>query len=489
MRTRTQKHTSSVRYRIARRGELVPTAQNVVFSAHKQDYRKSVGGIFLGLLLILIFFSKTIYSYNLPVVTAVKPENGRLEKSETSSGIASFDVIENIYAAVGGKVDNVHVKVGDKVEAGQTIYSLSFDADSSERKLLELQNNKIKLNNDIQAINIKLEKLERYMTALSGEKYEEDRVSSYELDALAFDIRKARAEYNEIRDRHDDDEATDLELERARIALQSFYLRQDELERKYAEQNENAKKMLDEQEKSRDTRLKDYEADIAALKLDLQARQLELNNITLQEEPYKKSIADYESNAEITAPVSGTVLSLPVQKGESLRAEQLIASIGEAGAFTIECTISLENNFVLPGDVVELSNSSHVLEAVVSTITPDAHGKRICINIESDKITAGETFEVSFTKKSDITFVLVPNGALNQDNDGYFVNLVKKRNGIMGEEYYLERLDVFIGDSDAKNTVITRGIMFFEPITLLSDKAVVPGDVVTVANVGDFFEK
>jgi len=85
--------------------------------------------------------------------------------------------------------------------------------------------------------------------------------------------------------------------------------------------------------------------------------------------------------------------------------------------------------------------------------------------------------------------VLVPNGALNQDNDGYFVNQIKRRDGILGEEYYLERLDVYIGDSDSKNTAILQGITFFEPIALISDQPIAPGDVISVSNVGDFFEK
>jgi hypothetical protein len=58
----------------------------------------------------------------------------------------------------------------------------------------------------------------------------------------------------------------------------------------------------------------------------------------------------------------------------------------------------------------------------------------------------------------------------------------------MGEEYYLERLNIFIGDSDHQNTAVLRGITFFEPIVLVSNKALSAGLTVTLKNPGDFFE-
>jgi hypothetical protein len=58
----------------------------------------------------------------------------------------------------------------------------------------------------------------------------------------------------------------------------------------------------------------------------------------------------------------------------------------------------------------------------------------------------------------------------------------------MGEEYYLERLNIFIGDSDYQNTAVIRGIIFFEPIVLVSDKALSSGITVALKNPEDFFE-
>jgi hypothetical protein len=95
---------------------------------------------------------------------------------------------------------------------------------------------------------------------------------------------------------------------------------------------------------------------------------------------------------------------------------------------------------------------------------------------------------ITFEKTSAASFVLVPTASINQDSNGYFLYRIKRRKGIMGEEYYVDRLDVFLGDSDYRNTAVIRGITFFEPLVLGSDKMLSPGIPVSLKNQGDFFE-
>ena len=74
-----------------------------------------------------------------------------------------------------------------------------------------------------------------------------------------------------------------------------------------------------------------------------------------------------------------------------------------------------------------------------------------------------------------------------QDSNGYYLKQIKRKDGIMGKEYYLARIDIYIGDSDSQNTVIVQGVTFFEPVLLYSNKTAVIGDVVLLKNAGDFF--
>jgi biotin carboxyl carrier protein len=413
--------------------------------------KKTVGGCFLLLLIVLIFSSRTVYSHNLPLVNAVKPHNGRLSKLEMSSGLAAWAEIERVYVTVGGICGELLVKEGDTVEAGQPLLRMDFKSDEAERRLREIAASRARLQIDIQNIQLRLDRLER-----SGGP------AGYEADSLKQDIAKAQGVLEDAQILYELGEISQREVTAAKEALENLYAKQSKSATEYA-------------------------ADAAALRLDLQAKQLELGNLSLQEEPYRKTLEDFAEYAVITAPLSGQLLSLNAQKGARLNENALLAEIGAGQDFVVECGISLDNNFVLPGDVCALSNSSHVFKGLVSRIDPTERGKTVTIALSSDEVSAGETFDIVFEKVSTTTYTMVPNGAVNQDNEGYFLYQVKRRPGMLGKEYYLDRVTVYIGDSDSKNTVIVKGITFFEPLLLTSDKPVEAGDVVRLANVGDFF--
>jgi len=463
---------------------------------------KKVGAIFLALIVLLIFFSRTIYEHNLPRVTAVRPQVGRLSKLEVSRGVAAHAEVENIFAAVTGIVEEVLVREGEAAQEGQELLHLSFDRADAERRLADLQNSRGRINNDIQNLNLQIERLNRQIADLTNESYVEEYVSRHQLDTLAVDIRMARAEldfardvYNDARDNrsrydesHEAYRRARLDMDRAQARLQSLQLQQQEAERSFERQQERERESVTEREQSRQTRLADLQGEVASLQNTVRSRGLDLEGISLQEEPYRRALEDFETFAVITAPTSGTVLSMNVVSGELVRENQLMASVGVTGEFVVECIVSLDNNFVIPGDLAELSNMSHRLTGTVLNVTPAAHGKIVQVGFTSDQVTPGETFDVTFRKDSETTFTLVPNGALRQDNDGFFVNQVRRRDGIMGTEYYLTRVPVFIGDSDNSNTAIVQGITFFEPIAHISSRSVSPGDVIFLENEADFFE-
>lgn len=410
--------------------------------------KKTIGIVFLAILTLLIFFSKTIYNYNLPEVTAVKPEKGRLNKMEISSGILDWAEVENTYAVVGGIVGDIFVKEGDSVYAGQELFRMVFDREEVERKLKEIEISREKINLDIQKINLD----------------SQTNSSNYEQNLLEQEIEKAKNSLLAAEALYELGGISNAEWEQTQNDLQNLNVKLDDIKNTRSNQN-------------------------TALQLELQAKKIDLQSLSLQEEIYQKTLEDYNTYAVITAPVSGMILSLPVKKGVRINENAMMTSIGTGNEYIAECSVSKENDFVISGDTCQLSNSSHVLDGMVSRVVPSEQGKTVYITIISEQVTAGESFDITFEKEGETFYTLVPNGALNQDSDGYFINQIKRREGILGKEYYLERLDVYIGDSDSENTVIIQGITFFEPIVLFSNKAVIPGDVVSLVNAGDFFEK
>jgi multidrug efflux pump subunit AcrA (membrane-fusion protein) len=422
--------------------------------------KKTVGAIIWVFLILLLFITKTIYTYKLPEVTGSRPKRGTLSKLEISSGITSWAETETIYAVATGAVGRVFVREGDEVEAGQILFEMDFDIVSAERRLAETENNIAKLEADIRSQRSKLNSI--YM-ALAAEGYAvpgDEPVSADSLSGQAGIIA--------------------MEISKAKQLLE---ISKVEFEMGFQSRNE-----LTNAENSLKSLLYRYEVEAEDLEHSLAMKAIDLENLRLSRETIREVLRDYRNNAVIRAPAAGTILNLSAERGKFYPENSPLVSIGVGHEFIVECAISLDNNFVNPGDNCELSNASHVLKGTVQRVRPSAQGKTVTVTIVSDEVSDGESFSITFEKNSASSFILVPNSSVNQDSDGYFVYQIRRRNGIMGNEYYLERLNIFIGDSDHQNTTVIRGIMLFEPIVLVSNKALSNGLTVTLKNAEEFFE-
>ena len=432
--------------------------------------KKTVGALIFILLVLLLFFSKTIYTYNLPEVTGTRPRRGSLSKLEISSGIANWADTETIYAVSAGAAGRVFVREGDRVEKGQILFEMDFNITAAQRRLAETENNISRLETDIRGLSSRLSSIRDALNA-----------AVFPLDSNGQITDSANTELNSRQSGISGQEGLiTLEINRARIALQNaqFAFEIGSQSRNDLLNVENNLKAL----------LYKYEADADELEHSIALKRIDLENLRLSRETIREILIDYRDNAVIRSHTDGIILELSAERGKYFQENAFLVSIGVGNEFTVECYISLDNNFVNPGDICELSNASHALKGTVRRVRPSANGKTITISLTSDDVSDGETFDITFEKNSASLFTIVPNKAINQDNDGYFLYQIKRRRGIMGEEYYIERLNIFIGDSDHQNTAVLRGITFFEPIVLVSSKALSAGITVSLKNQEDFFE-
>lgn len=355
---------------------------------------KTMGAVLILLILALTFVSKTVYSYNLPMVTAAIPVNGKLDKRETVKGIAEWaDKIE-VYTDSAGNVEEIFVKQGDYVRKGQPIVRL----------------------------------------ALSEEEISKNRDKAYELQQVDLEIKNVEADCCDLKKLYEQGAASRKDYEKENRGLQALYIKKQKL-------------------------------------------LLEYQDLTKSD------------SMTVYAPDNLVISEVSVHKGQKVNGGELVAKCGLSSKLKVNCSITLDNNFVMEGDKCKLENSSHSFEGIVSEIKAEEAKKVVGVLIQSDKVKAGETFEVKFEKKSAESHTLVPNGALNKDSEGYFLYQIKQREGMLGKEFYVEKLKVYIGDNDNENTIITKGITFFEPVVLLCNKELAKGDTVVLENEGDFFAK
>ena len=437
--------------------------------------KKTAGALIFVFLVLLLFFSKTIYTYNMPEVTGTRPTRGSLSKIEISSGIAAWAEKETIYAATAGVVGRVLVREGDHVEEGDVLFEMDFDVAAAQRRYAEIGNNMEKLEAEMQGLRSRLNIIHEALAEdyLSSPENHDFLPVDYAASAEAPGAETARSLSGQAG-------LIALELERAALALRNT--------RAFHEMKFQSRSELAEAENNLKALLYKYQAEAEELERTLALKRIDLENLRLSRETAAEILRDYRNYAVIRAPAAGTVIDLAAERGKFFQENAFLVSIGVGREFIVECAISLDNNFVNPGDTCELSNTGHVLKGTVWRVRPTAQGKTVSISVISEAVNDGETFEITFEKSSAASFTLVPSSAINQDNDGYFLYQIKRRRGIMGDEYYLERLNIFIGDSDHQNTQVVRGITFFEPIVRVSNKALSAGLTVTLKNPEDFFE-
>jgi len=408
---------------------------------------KTVGIGLLAFLALCLFLSKTIYSFNMPQVTATIPFSGKLNKTEITSGVADWSEKEQVRPETGGKVVEILVKEGDQVTRGQELIRLSFNHNDTRKKIDELRVARAKLELDLENINVKIAKITEDLAVLEEEQSRE--------------VEKAQTAYDRTETLYEHEAATASELETAAYNLESTVA-------KYEKQ------------------ITDLKANLVTYEQDIKAKELDIENNEIQTRPYQKTLS---ASNRITAPVAGTVGSISVQKGDMVNDNQSVLTIGVGNLFSVQCTIPIENSFVALSDKCRLSNSMHSFNGVVEKIQTNDRNKTVTIAVTGEKISVGETFSVTFSKEGERTERIVANGAVMQDSNGYYLQKIKRRKGVLGNEYYTEKLRIYIGDSDNTNTVILNDIGFFEPVVLSSNKSFADGDSINLKNGSDFFAR
>lgn len=407
---------------------------------------KTIGITILAILVLCLFLSKTIYAFNMPQITATIPFSGKLSKTETANGMADWSEKEPVSSEVGGKIEEVLVKEGETVDKGQELMRLSLNNDELT-KIEELKTARAKLELEIETINLKIEKAKADLTALAAEQADE--------------IKKAQDNYDRINSLYLAGAIAQVEWETAAYTLKSTI-------DKYNKQAADLKNLM------------------LTYDQDIKGRQLDLQNNDLQLARYSDILS---ANGSIKAETAGTVSGIVISKGDLVTANQSVMTIGIGEKFTIACSIPLENSFVASGDTCQLTNSTHSFEGIVDKIVADEKAKTVSITVRDEKITPNESFSITFSKEGEQTEKLVPNGAIQQDSSGYFLYKISRREGVLGDEYYTERLPIYIGDSDNTNTVILNDIGFFEPVVLSGNKPFSEGETIVLKNGGDFFAK
>ena len=102
-------------------------------SVRKREWVKTAAIIFLAVLLVLTFFSKTIMNASLPEVAAQQAASGAINARIRGSGTVEASEVYNVTIKQTRKVASVLVKTGQEINVGDTMFVLEAE-DSDELK-------------------------------------------------------------------------------------------------------------------------------------------------------------------------------------------------------------------------------------------------------------------------------------------------------------------------------------------------------------------
>ena len=105
-------------------------------SVRKREWVKTAAIIFLAVLLVLTFFSKTIMNASLPEVAAQQAASGAINARIRGQGTVEASEVYNVTIKQTRKVASVLVKTGQAVNVGDTLFVLEAE-DSDELKQAE----------------------------------------------------------------------------------------------------------------------------------------------------------------------------------------------------------------------------------------------------------------------------------------------------------------------------------------------------------------
>mgnify|MGYP000919324968 FL=1 len=166
-------------------------------SVRKREWVKTAAIIFLAVLLVLTFFSKTIMNASLPEVAAQQAASGAINARIRGSGTVEASEVYNVTIKQTRKVASVLVKTGQEINVGDTMFVLEAE-DSDELKQAQTDLESMELNYEKSLIAASTEAARENREVQKLQETYNDLLAQYHqystMDAKKVELEKTKAE-------------------------------------------------------------------------------------------------------------------------------------------------------------------------------------------------------------------------------------------------------------------------------------------------------
>lgn len=412
----------------------------------KKKIVRNAAIIFITIVVLLTFFSKTINNFLLPEVECGRTSTGTLKKDITSQGEVVPLNTEAINAYGNWKVTDIKVKEGTAVKKGDTLAIIDLSSMKLEIRKMEL--NLLKMENALKLY-------QNGTQAIDLEQYKD------EIEVAQNVVKKAEKKLAEQKNLFSYDAVT---LESVNDAQEQLDIAKRDYEQKLkllAQKQDEIKKS----DENYQTTLKEKQAEIDVCKLEL--------------ESMKKNSPQ---EGILKSPVEGVIKSISVEKGSvTNNGQQMFEIIKNEADIYIKWTLSSN-----AADAVDKKSSIRFSTAepeklelsgtIKDTKYLPSEGLYEYIGeVELDKykninLEIGQKLDVLIQKSSQPYQMLVPNSSVTKEAGNTCVYVVKTKNGILGEENYVQKVEVTVDESDDFYSAISGGITGDDRVVSFSSK-------------------
>ncbi|MCI1959054.1 MAG: efflux RND transporter periplasmic adaptor subunit [Clostridia bacterium] len=394
-------------------------------------------------------------------VETCNAEKKLIQDTATFTGtINPYDTVNVISTQTSEKVTSVNFDVGDKVKAGDVLFTL--DTTDIQNNIDVLKANIASADANIKSAQTSLEQVKGSSSKSQIETYKNSiSTAKRNLESAKSDLETSKSDY---------DSAQSL----FKLGGVSQYdLNNDKI--KY----ENAQRSVDAAQQTLDDANYQYNLYVnETLKENTEKAQDSLNSAVASKNSTAAQMKSYEkqlSDCTVTSPISGTVLERNATVGSVLGSSTPFVIVN---LDTVKVKVNVAEdmiNKIKVGDTVKIkvaSYSDKEFEGHISTIAPGADDGTYPVEIDipnSDGLLKSGMFaQVTFAKESGGSNIVIDRDALLTTTDGNYVFIVE--------------------DGKAKKVDVTTGIDNGDEIQILSglnegDEVVYSGN--TYLNDGD----
>ncbi len=416
---------------------------------------------FLGFMVICTLISKSVYAYRLPIVSVCQPESKYIEHKVEAQGIVAAGGEKTVTYLPGLRIDSVLVQVGEKVEEGDALFQI--DLEDLKELMEEKQSEISKLSLQINA-TLENQAIEEQKKELELARARED----YDTTSRLQDTQVGRAMESYVQAENDLEESGGEEA--LKDALQSAA---------YGEAD--AKAARDEAVKQAQRRVEDLLLP-EEITTELEIARLEQALLSEKLQEYQKVL---DNQGVVRAPFSGVVTKVAVGAGDRIPDTAVLLLSDESLPCQLKILLDKEQKkYISLGDqvLIRLEGKNKELEEKIDYLAEsegNSEKYEAFITLPEGTGIPGLSGTISRSESGEKYSLCLPAAAVHSENNRNYVYVLKEREGILGQEYYVDEINVRVTDKNDNWVAIEEGAVDKESRIILSaTKEVKKGEAV-----------